>query len=87
MPTPRVSWARLKQAMLKRSGRSQVAAGAILGLLGFMTVLQLQVQSTDDNYSSATRTQLIEILDGLGQRSSRLQQEVAQLEAEKRELQ
>jgi uncharacterized protein YlxW (UPF0749 family) len=82
-----VSWARLKQAMLKRSGRSQVAAGAILGLLGFMTVLQLQVQSTDDNYSSATRTQLIEILDGLSQRSSRLQQEVAQLEAEKRELQ
>lgn len=83
----RVSWARLKQAMLKRSGRSQVAAGAILGLLGFMTVLQLQVQSTDDNYSTATRPQLIQILDGLGQRNSRLQDEVAQLEAEKRQLQ
>jgi uncharacterized protein YlxW (UPF0749 family) len=83
----RVSWARLKTAMLKRSGRSQVAAGAILGLLGFMTVLQLQVQSTDDNYATATRPQLIQILDGLGQRTSRLQDEVAQLEAEKRELQ
>jgi uncharacterized protein YlxW (UPF0749 family) len=83
----RVSWARLKRAMLRRSGRSQVAAGAILGLLGFMTVLQLQVQSTDDNYSTATRPQLIQILDGLGQRSSRLQDEVAQLEAEKRQLQ
>jgi uncharacterized protein YlxW (UPF0749 family) len=83
----RVSWARLKRAMFRRSGRSQVAAGAILGLLGFMTVLQLQVQSTDDNYSTATRPQLIQILDGLGQRNSRLQDEVAQLEAEKRQLQ
>jgi uncharacterized protein YlxW (UPF0749 family) len=83
----RVSWARLKKAMLRRSGRSQVAAGVILGMLGFMTVLQLQVQATDDNYSTATRPQLIQILDGLGQRSSRLQDEVAQLEAEKRELQ
>jgi uncharacterized protein YlxW (UPF0749 family) len=83
----RVSWARLKRAMLKRSGRSQVAAGAILGMLGFMTVLQLQVQATDDNYLTATRPQLIQILDGLGQRSSRLQDDVAQLEAEKRQLQ
>jgi uncharacterized protein YlxW (UPF0749 family) len=83
----RVSWTRLKRAMLKRSGRSQIAAGTMLGLLGFMTVLQLQVQSTDDNYSTATRPQLIQILDGLGQRSSRLQDEVAQLEAEKRQLQ
>jgi uncharacterized protein YlxW (UPF0749 family) len=83
----RVSWARLKRATVARSGRSQVAAGVILGMLGFMTVLQLQVQATDDNYLTATRPQLIEILDGLGQRSSRLQDEVAQLEAEKRELQ
>ncbi len=82
----RVSWARLKRAMLRRSGRSQIAAGAILGMLGFMTVLQLQVQATDDNYLTATRPQLIQILDGLGQRSSRLQDEVAQLEAEKRQL-
>lgn len=83
----RQSWDRVRRALAPRRSRAQIAAAVMLGLLGFMTVLQLQVRSADDTYTGATRTQLIQILDGLNQRNDRLQQEVSDLETEKRQLQ
>ncbi len=82
----RDAWRRIRSALVARPNRGHVAAATILGVLGFMTVVQLQTAASNNDYVSTSRPQLIQILDGLNQRSSRLQDEISSLEAEKRDL-
>jgi uncharacterized protein YlxW (UPF0749 family) len=82
----RAAWRRIRSAAAARPNRGHIAAAAILGVLGFMTVVQLQTAASNNDYVSASRPQLIQILDGLNQRSSRLQDEISSLEAERRDL-
>jgi uncharacterized protein YlxW (UPF0749 family) len=82
----RAAWRRIRSAFVARPDRAHIAAATILGVLGFMTVVQLQTAASNNDYVSASRPQLIQILDGLNQRSSRLQDEISSLEAEQRDL-
>jgi len=82
----RAAWRRIRSALVARPNRGHVAAATILGVLGFMTVVQLQTAASNNDYVSASRPQLIQILDGLNQRSTRLQDEISALEAEQRDL-
>lgn len=77
---------RLKHALWPRYGRSQIAAALVLGLLGFMAAVQVHSRHTENDYVTASRPQLIQILDGLSERSSRLRSGIANLEQQKRKL-
>ena len=73
--------------MLFRPGRGQVIAAVILFVVGLGAVTQLRISNADDAYSNARREDLIQILDGLGAESRRLEAEIAELEQTKSELQ
>jgi uncharacterized protein YlxW (UPF0749 family) len=60
--------------------------GAVLGLVAFLAVVQVRQNLADDGYANARREDLIEILDGLGQSSRRLESEIADLQARKAQL-
>ena len=86
-PKPNPAWRRLRRAFRPRLSRSHVAGGVLLGLLGFAATAQVRAISVDDEYVTASRTQLIQILDGLDQRSARLESEIADLEQDRADLQ
>ena len=77
-PRPGV-WRRIGRAAL-RPGRSQVVAAAVLCLLGMAGVVQVRANDSSDAYSNARREDLVQILDGLGVESRRLEAEVAELQ-------
>ena len=70
-----------------RPGRGQIIAAVILFVVGLGAVTQLRISNADDAYSNARREDLIQILDGLGAESRRLEAEIAELEQTKSELQ
>lgn len=67
------------------SGASMVIA-LLLALLGFTLVVQLKSNSTDAQYAALREDDLTTILSDLGSRQVRLQQDIASLDAQKREL-
>ncbi|GAB2580723.1 DUF881 domain-containing protein [Microlunatus antarcticus] len=83
-PRPGV-WRRIGRAAL-RPGRSQVAAAVVLCLLGMAGVVQIRANDAGDTYSNARREDLVQILDGLGVESRRLESEVAELQGTKARL-
>ena len=83
-PRPGV-WRRLGRATL-RPGRGQVAAAVVLLLLGMAGVMQIRANDSGDTYSNARREDLVQILDGLGVESRRLESEVAELQGTKARL-
>jgi uncharacterized protein YlxW (UPF0749 family) len=70
---------KLRRAFL-HPGKGQLIAAAILLLVGMAGVMQIKINTTDATYSSARREDLIQLLDGLGAESRRLEGEIAQLE-------
>lgn len=80
------AWRRLRLAFRVRASRSQIAGALLLGLLGFAATVQVQALRTTDQYAVASRPQLIQILDGLSQRSERLEGEVNDLERARTQL-
>lgn len=72
--------------VLFRPGRGQVIAAVILFVVGMGGVMQIRINSADDTYSNARREDLIQLLDGLGQESRRLESEIAELERTKTNL-
>ena len=84
-PQPGV-WRRIGRAAL-RPGRGQVAAAVVLCLLGTAGVMQIRANDSGDAYSNARREDLVQILDGLGVESRRLESEVAELQGTKARLQ
>ena len=74
-------------ASLAHPGRGQVIAAVILFVVGFGGVMQIRINTADDTYTSARREDLVQLLDGLGSESRRLESEVADLERTRSELQ
>ena len=72
---------------LVRPGRGQVVAALMLCLVGMAGVMQIRINSADDAYTNARREDLIQLLDGLGVESRRLESEIADLERTRTSLQ
>lgn len=75
------------RTLLLRPGRGQVIAAVFLFVVGLGAVVQVRLSNADDAYANARREDLIQILDGLGAESRRLENEVAELERTKSDLQ
>lgn len=75
------------RTLLLRPGRGQVVAAIFLFVVGLGAVVQVRLSNADDAYTNARREDLIQILDGLGAESRRLESEIAELEQTKSDLQ
>ena len=82
---PKGGVSRLWRAFRAKPDRGQVVVAVLLAALGFGVVLQVRVDA-DDQLDQARRTELVQILSDLNQRSSRLESEIEELEATRREL-
>jgi uncharacterized protein YlxW (UPF0749 family) len=76
---------KLRRAFL-HPGKGQVIAAAILVLVGMAGVMQIKINTADATYSGARREDLIQLLDGLGAQSRRLEGEIAELEQTRNSL-
>jgi uncharacterized protein YlxW (UPF0749 family) len=65
---------------LAHPGRGQVIAAVILFVVGIGGAMQIRINNADDAYTNARREDLIQILDGLGAESRRLESEIAELQ-------
>lgn len=72
---------------LWRPGRGQLIAALILFIVGMGAAMQIRINTADDTYATARREDLIQLLDGLGSESRRLEGEIAQLERTRSSLQ
>ncbi|HEY5821107.1 MAG TPA: DUF881 domain-containing protein [Propionibacteriaceae bacterium] len=68
-------------------GRGQIIAAVILFVVGLGGVMQIRINTADDTYTGARREDLIQLLDGLGSESRRLESEIADLEETRTNLQ
>lgn len=82
---PKGGISRLWKAFRAKPDRGQVLVAVLLAALGFGVVLQVRVDA-NDQLDQARRTELVQILSDLNQRSSRLENEIEELEATRREL-
>lgn len=87
VPVTSGSRRRLVLRSVVRPGRGQVIAAVILFIVGMGGVMQIRVNNADDAYTTARREDLIQILDGLGAESRRMETEMAELERTRRGLQ
>jgi uncharacterized protein YlxW (UPF0749 family) len=85
-PKPVTGATRLWRA-LAHPGRGQVIAAVILFVVGVGGAMQIRLNSADDAYTNARREDLIQILDGLGAESRRLESEIRELQQTKTDLQ
>ena len=65
---------------LAHPGRGQVIAAVILFVVGVGGAMQIRLNAADDAYTNARREDLIQILDGLGAESRRLESEIRELQ-------
>ena len=72
--------------LLVRPGRGQIAAGVLLGLLGFAAVTQVQSNEADDRYAGLRSADLVQVLNGLNAESRRADAELAKLRSTRRQL-
>ncbi|MDX6322762.1 MAG: hypothetical protein QOF52_2620 [Propionibacteriaceae bacterium] len=72
---------------LASPGRGQLIAAVILFVVGLGGVMQVRINNADDTYTNARREDLVQLLDGLGSESRRLEGEIADLERTKTSLQ
>lgn len=70
----------------KRISGAGVVIGVLLALLGFALVVQVKSNTTDNPYASAREGDLLQIMSDLDGAERRLQQDIASLQATKREL-
>ncbi len=79
-------WSRMREALRLDPSRGQFVVAVLLLMLGF--ALAVQVQSTQDSGLTNARTSdLVRILDDLGEQRERLTAEASRLEATLQELQ
>ena len=71
---------------LAHPGRVQVIAAVILFVVGVGGAMQIRLNAADDAYTNARREDLIQILDGLGAESRRLESEIRELQQTKTNL-
>jgi uncharacterized protein YlxW (UPF0749 family) len=82
---PAGGWRRLGAGFRPRASRGQVLGGLLCGLLGFALVVQVG-QTADADLAGLRQSDLVRILDDVSERSDRLRQEAAELEATREEL-
>jgi uncharacterized protein YlxW (UPF0749 family) len=85
VPTAPTGLHRLAKALRARPDLGQVGVGLLVGLLGFAAVVQVRADD-EDLLNRARRGDLFLILDGLTARGDQLEQQIAALEADRREL-
>jgi uncharacterized protein YlxW (UPF0749 family) len=78
-------WERLRKAVLGRPSRGQLLTGLLCGALGFAAVTQVRL-GQDDLLAQSSRSDLVQILDGLTQRQQALQDQIGDLEDSRQEL-
>jgi uncharacterized protein YlxW (UPF0749 family) len=76
---------RLGKALRARPDVGQVGVAALVGLLGFAAAVQVRADD-EDLLNRARRGDLFLILDGLTARGDQLEEQIAQLENDRREL-
>jgi uncharacterized protein YlxW (UPF0749 family) len=85
-PEPsRTAWARLWRAGQPRATRAQALAAVLTFALGFAVVTQLR-QTQQEGLSALRETDLVRILDDVGQREARLEADARDLEATQQRL-
>ncbi len=77
---------RLWRAFTSRPDRGQVVVAVLIAALGFGAVVQVRA-GEGDQLAQARRSELVQILNDLNQRNSRLESEVSELQSARRELQ
>jgi uncharacterized protein YlxW (UPF0749 family) len=82
-----VAASRLRTALRRGGGRSQLVVAALCALLGFAVVVQVRFLDADSALRTARQSDLVRILDDLNDRSDRLADEVRELQATKDRLQ
>lgn len=84
--TEQVAWQRLRRAFGWRRSRAQIAAAVLLAMLGFAASVQVQAVRADNDYSSSSRTELVQYLDTLQNHSERLEDQISELERNRSNL-
>ncbi|MEZ0581237.1 DUF881 domain-containing protein [Nocardioides sp. MH1] len=74
-------------AGLARPSRSQLVVGLLLAVLGFAAVTQVRANDSDDNYSGQREQELIDILSALAGTRQRAEDQIAELEKVRDQLQ
>jgi uncharacterized protein YlxW (UPF0749 family) len=72
---------------LLRPSRSQIMVGLLLAVLGFAAVTQVRITETDDTYSGLREQELIDLLSALAGTRQRAEEEIAELEQVRDDLQ
>src|SRR5262245_38834686 len=80
------AWKRVRRAFRWRASRSQIVGGVLLAVLGFTATVQVQALRTDQSFSSTPRSQLVQYLDSLQQRSRRLESQISSLDQDRQSL-
>ncbi|GGR42388.1 uncharacterized protein YlxW (UPF0749 family) [Nocardioides luteus] len=84
-PAPLVGRARLFDA-LTHFRRGQVAVAALLCVLGYGAVVQVQTNDEDSTYAGLREQELIDVLSGLAGTTQKAQEQIEDLEATRDEL-
>ena len=77
---------RLLAALRRPGSRAQVTAAALLAILGFASVVQVQATQRNDDYEGMREEDLVQLLNSLGSASQRAENEIAQLEQTRNSL-
>ena len=82
-PPRRGSWSSL---FLGRPGRAQLVVAVLLASLGFAAVVQVRLTRSDDDFTGARRSDLVQLLDSLSGAADRAQQQIDELQQVRRDL-
>ncbi|HQY33954.1 DUF881 domain-containing protein [Actinotalea sp.] len=82
---PGSAWRELGRSLAPRATRAQLLAGLLTALLGFAIVVQVQ-QNRSSDLSGLRQDELVRILDEVTQRTEELDQQAADLRAQRTEL-
>ena len=79
------AWSTLRRALSPRATKAQLLAAVLTALLGFALVVQMQ-QNRSTDLSGLSQQELVRILDEVTQRTDDLEQQAAELRAQRAEL-
>lgn len=79
------AWRRLRAGAGRRPGRFQALAAVLLFVLGVAVVTQAR-QTSEAGLSTLRETELVRLLDGVSERRQRLEEEAAELQAQREAL-
>ena len=71
---------RWRSLLSRRAGGAQVVVAVLLAALGFAAVVQVRLTRSDDDFSGARRSDLVQLLDSLSGASDRAQQQIDELQ-------